>query len=375
MDLDIMIEVINITDKNRGAVTASKASLFFYGDEGNPFLAPRGLHTVDGKLIVADTAQNRIFIWNKIPTTSYQKPTLVLGQLLSTDTQRNSGRAVDASSLLYPSGVWSDGNKLIVADAWNHRVLIWNNFPIKNGQPADIVVGQPTMQHNLPNVEGVGTTASAKNLYWPYGVWSDGEHLWIADTGNRRVLFYEKIPVKNYEPADKVIGKNNFDEKDYESENAVWPYSVKVSEDGVLAISDTQYYRVLIWNKWKDAFIKKADAIIGQPNLESCGQNQYRLKPQANTLNWCYDMFMQSGSLWLADTGNSRILFFKNIPVINNQAADEQIGNINFESIGEHLDVGKQDSERLYWPFAVIVMGDNLIVADTGNHRIAFYKT
>ena len=253
-------------------------------------------------------------------------------------------------------------------------MLIWNNFPKENGQPADVVVGQPTMQNNLPNVEGVGTDASAKNLYWPYGVWSDSEHLWIADTGNRRVLFYETIPATNYKAADKVIGKNNFEEKDYEPSNAVWPYSVKVSEDGLLAITDTQYYRVLIWNNWIDAFTKNADAIIGQPDLDSCGQNQYRLRPQANTLNWCYDMFMQNGSLWLADTGNSRILFFATIPTTNNQPADEQFGNINFETIGEHLEVGKEDSERLYWPFAVSVAEDKLIVADTGNHRIAFYK-
>jgi len=369
-----MEAVINIRDKNHDAVPKSKSSLFFYGDQGNPFLAPRGVHTVDGKLIVADTAQNRIFIWNKMPISSFQKPDVVLGQVVATDTQRNAGGETNASSLLYPSGVWSDGNKLIVADAWNHRVLIWNEFPAKNGEPANVVVGQPNMQNNLPNVEGVGTIATSKNLYWPYGVWSDGKHLWIADTGNRRVLFYEKIPIENYQAADKVIGKNSFEDKDYESENAVWPYSIKVSEDGALAITDTQYYRVLIWNDWKDAFAKTADAIIGQPDLESCGQNQYRLKPNANTLNWCYDMFMQNGSLWLADTGNSRVLFFKNIPTENNQSADELFGNINFEAIGEHLEVGKENSERLYWPFAISVTNDELIVADTGNHRIVFYK-
>jgi hypothetical protein len=369
-----MTEVINIRDKNHGLMTEIKSALIFYGDKGNPFLAPRGLHTVNGKLIVSDTAQNRIFIWNEMPSTSYQKPDLVLGQLNSTCTERNSGGGVSAATLLYPSGVWSDGEKLIVADAWNHRVLIWNKFPTKNGERADVVVGQPTMQHNLPNVEGVGTNASAKNLYWPYGVWSDGQHLWVADTGNRRVLFYEIIPSENYMAADRVIGKNNFEEKDYESDNAVWPYSVKVSEDGVLAVTDTQYYRVLIWNDWEAAFTSKADAIIGQPDLESCGQNQYRLKPQANTLNWCYDMFMKNGSLWLADTGNSRILFFATIPTKNNQPADKQFGNINFETIGEHLDVGKHDSERLYWPFSVSVANNKLIVADTGNHRVIFYK-
>ncbi len=69
-----MNEAINIRDRNRGAVSKSSASLFFYGDEGNPFLAPRGVHTAGGKLIVADTAQNRIFIWNRMPAFPYKRP-------------------------------------------------------------------------------------------------------------------------------------------------------------------------------------------------------------------------------------------------------------------------------------------------------------
>lgn len=368
-----MVEVINIRDKNHGAVPKSKASLFFYGDEGNPFLAPRGLHTVDGKLIVADTAQNRVFIWNAMPASNYAKPDVVLGQTSAAGTERNAGGAADASSLLYPSGIWSNGTVLIVADAWNHRVLVWNSFPTQNGQPADVVIGQPDMRGCMPNVNGVGAAPTAQSLNWPYGVWSDGEHLWVADTGNRRVLFYECIPTKNYTPATKVLGKTSFEDKDYESEHAVWPYSVKVSETGALAISDTQYYRILIWHNWQDAFTKPADVVIGQPDRQSCGQNQYRLRPQANTLNWCYDMFMRNGSIWVADTGNSRVLFFKHIPTQNNAPADDLFGNFSFEAIGEHLEVGKHNNERLYWPFAVTVTGSHLIVADTGNHRIAIY--
>ena len=129
----------------------------------------------------------------------------------------------------------------------------------------------------------------------------------------------------------------------------------------------------MLWNNWKDAFVKKADTVIGQPDTESCGQNQYRLRPLANTLTWCYDMVMKNGALWLADTGNSRVLFYKNIPTENNKAADDLFGNINFEAIGEHLEVGIQDNERLYWPFAVCIESNQLIVADTGNHRIVIY--
>jgi len=368
-----MTTVLNIGSKELKGTPETRALRFFYGDKDSPFLAPRGVHTVNGKLLVADTAQNRIFIWNSMPDGPWQTPDLILGQISHLETGRNQGGKASAATFQYPSGLWSDGNYLIVADAWNHRVLIWNRFPTVNNQPADVVLGQPDMEQNLPNVAGVGTIPSSRNLYWPYGVWSDGVHLWIADTGNRRTLFYNSIPQKNYTAADDVIGKSSFDEKDYETQHAVWPYSVKLSQGGVLAITDTQSYRVLIWNNWRDAFTQPADTVIGQHDLDSCGQNQYRLAPDAGSLNWCYDTCFHGKSFYIADTGNSRILYYSTIPDNNGSNADGLFGNLSFGSIGEHLDVGKQDSERLYWPFSISPGEEELIVADTGNHRIVFY--
>ena len=123
---------------------------------------------------------------------------MVLGQTDNSNTGRNAGDSVNASSLQYPSGVWTNGKKLIVADAWNHRVLIWHSMPTKNGQPADVVLGQMDFESNQPNIMGLGKIPTAHTLYWPYGVFSDGNHLWVADTGNRRVLFYNKIPEANF---------------------------------------------------------------------------------------------------------------------------------------------------------------------------------
>ena len=179
----------------------------FRGSEQNPFLAPRGVFVANNKLFVSDTGQNRVFIWNTIPTTIFQEPDVILGQLEVEDSGRNSGGEVTASTLQYPSGLWSDGKQLIVADAWNHRVLVWHSIPNKNGQPADVILGQPNFSTNLPNVKGIGNDPSSKTLNWPYGLFSDGKSLWIADTGNRRILFYKNIPTENYTSADKVIGK------------------------------------------------------------------------------------------------------------------------------------------------------------------------
>ena len=48
------------------------------------------------------------------------------------------------SVLNHPTKVTTDGTRLIVADTYNHRVLIWNKIPTENYSPADVVIGQKT---------------------------------------------------------------------------------------------------------------------------------------------------------------------------------------------------------------------------------------
>ncbi|WP_159476599.1 hypothetical protein [Dyadobacter sp. 3J3] len=362
----------NQTSKNLPQIISGTS--IFLGAAKNPFLAPRGVWITGSKLIVADTGQNRIFIWNELPENIFGEPDLVLGQLQTVDTGRNSGGGVNASTLQYPSGIWSDGKVLIIADAWNHRVLIWHTFPIKSGQPADVVIGQPDFNHNLPNVKGIGNNPSDRSLNWPYGVCSDGNKLWIADTGNRRVLYFKQIPVHDFTAADDVIGKDQFTERDYESNDAVWPYSVRISKTGALSVTDTQYYRNLIWKDWKTAFVQKADVIIGQPDLESSGQNQYRSLPESNTMSWTYDSFFYKNGIILADTGNSRLLFFDNIPDTNAAEADNLIGHHTFQITSENANTRNGTDKQLYWPFSICISGNSMAVADTGNHRIILYE-
>ncbi len=342
----------------------------FKGAPDSPFLAPRGVHLLDNKLLVSDTGQNRVFIWNQLPTEEFQPPDIVLGQDIATGTERNQGSGASASTLQYPSGLWSDGKILAVADAWNHRILIWHNFPTQSGQPADVVLGQTDFSSNEPNQKGVGSAPSEHTLYWPYGLTSDGEHLWVADTGNRRVLYYDQIPIKNNTSADKLIGKDNFQERDYDHTQPIWPYSVKLSSQGQLAITDTQYYRVLLWDRWQEAFDQSASVIIGQPNWEGNGQNQFGLFPQANTLNWCYDSCFDEGGLWVADTGNSRLLRFSQLPQQHNQPADSLIGPKDFTTGSENAETISGTDGALYWPFSIAICQQTMAIADTGNHRV-----
>src|SRR5690606_33920450 len=65
-----------------------------------------------------------------------------------------------------PTGVLIHQGRLVVADAWHHRVLVWNRVPERPAQPPDLVLGQPDRTGVEPNRGGA---CSATTLYWPYG--------------------------------------------------------------------------------------------------------------------------------------------------------------------------------------------------------------
>src|SRR5579872_5690077 len=67
--------------------------------------------------------------------------TVVLGQPDFVSSTQND--TPTQNSLRNPQAVASDGVHLVVADTDNNRVLIWNHIPTSNDQNADVVVGQP----------------------------------------------------------------------------------------------------------------------------------------------------------------------------------------------------------------------------------------
>ena len=100
---------------------------------------PQDVLVIGTKLIVADQNNSRVLIWNTLPTDNRQAD-VVLGQPDLSTTQADYG-GVGAQGFRGSNGVASDGTKLIVADRFNHRVMIWNTFPTTDFEPADIVLG------------------------------------------------------------------------------------------------------------------------------------------------------------------------------------------------------------------------------------------
>jgi hypothetical protein len=183
---------------------------------------PESIEAVDNKLIVADTLNNRVLIWNSIPTSNGVAADMVLGQdsftncTLNDDNQDGSSDVSPSNRTLnVPTGVWSDGTRLVVIDSDNYRVLIWNTFPTGNFAPADIVIGQSDFVHSTENDDdqdgSIDATSSSRTFGYPYnGITSNGTQLFIADNNNHRIMIWNTFPTANFAPADVVLGQSDF---------------------------------------------------------------------------------------------------------------------------------------------------------------------
>ena len=254
----------------------------------------------DGKVLaVADTQNNRVLIWLKIPAPGQNNAPadVVLGN--SDFTSIRLG-ALDNKSLLGPQGVWIQDGRLFVADTRNHRVMAWNSIPTKNDTPADFVLGQKdftTTSEQFVNQSPV--KAAANRLKNPVSVTSDGKRLYVADLGYNRVLIWNTIPTKTEQPADVVVGQADMVSDGFglngayvgntvlcnasgvdanQNNTTVYPFQCErtlqfprhaLSDGKRLYVADGGSDRVLIWNSVPTQNGQAADLVLGQPDLIS----------------------------------------------------------------------------------------------------------
>ena len=165
-------------------------------------VASDGVHVV-----VADTDHNRVLIWNRIPTSNNAPADVVVGQQ-TFSTASVPGNTPNAKSMRGPQGVWIQNGRLYVADTQNNRVLIFNRIPTSNGVAADVVLGQPDFTTFVePDLTQQKNNVSAKQLLNPVAVSSDGLHIFVTDLGYNRVLIWNSIPTSNGAAADVAIGQ------------------------------------------------------------------------------------------------------------------------------------------------------------------------
>lgn len=280
--------------------------------------------------VVADTSNNRILIWNTPPTVN-TPPSLVVGQADFT----GSAPGTTASTLQHPTAAMVAKGALFVVDQGNNRVLIWKSVASLEAAftggaysggvtpPADEVLGQPDFT--------TGTypqTPTAQSMYQPTDVWTDGFALFISDTGDNRVLYWESIPTTPDAAANLVLGQSSFTfnpTSPVPSASTMNAPTGLYSDGARLFVADTNNNRVLIFDEFPISDPVSADAVIGQEDFVHNAANDdngnattpqdgvSEAAPTARTLKAPKGVSYYNGVLYVTDSGNNRVLLFDNL--------------------------------------------------------------
>jgi DNA-binding beta-propeller fold protein YncE len=389
------------------------------GTAADKLAAPYGV-AVDplGNLYVADTENHRVVVFFNQPTpiTNGQAAQLVLGQGDFISNQPNNPappiNGLGASSLYYPVAVavtaTSTLTRIAVADAYNHRVLIWEITPpnsiydLADGAPASYVLGQANFIENLQNRDSKGVADNS--LYYPWGVTFDtGGNLWVSDRDNHRVLRFD-LPFFNGKSASLVIGQPNFTSGQQNQglppgpHTLNYPWGVTVDDGNNLYVADHDNHRVLLFQSPQFNGMP-ASVVYGQPTLTSTTPNYPSLS--ASSLAFPADVAVDGNrNVYVSDRGNNRALRFNGAPLgapptptptpsppppptptpvaTFGAAAAAAIGQPGLTSGQPNTDQfhpERAGATTLRGPMAVATdtLTGRLWVADTGNHRVLGY--
>jgi sugar lactone lactonase YvrE len=315
----------------------------------------------NGNLWVADTLNNRVVRYDN-PLGSDNAADLTLGHAAMDDIRQ------PLVALTQPA-VALGGSQPLILDRGGSRLLIQGY-----DRPLGII-GQPDFNSTGCNTGGL----SAASLCNPTAVATDGQgNVWVADTGNNRVLEYypplysvdvSKQTIMTKKNADRVFGQPDFTSNACAAgaSGLCEPRGVAVDSQRNLYISDAGNNRV-VWHQNPLADVV-ADQVFGQPDFGTslCNSGGVSAASLCNPRGLVAD---GNGNLYVADQDNHRVLRYN---VFNAGGAAVQVfgqgGSMTTGACGA-------GASGLCGPSAASVDGGgNLLIADTGNNRVLEYDT
>ena len=349
----------------------------------NTLSAPQDIYKFGEMLFVSDGGNHRVLVWDQFPEENGEPSNVVLGQEDFADCLENRGFSTtldemtsglgdenldgftiskaEEDTLSMPAGLCVIDGKLYVVDSGNHRVARWNGIPSDDGEPPTLVMGQDNLEENEANRQGLVGSGS---LFFPAGICSgDDQHVFVADKDNHRVLIWKKIPFSDGWNADISLGQLGMDERDanrgdfenVQQDTLSFPTGVlyDVENDKVFVV-DQGNNRVLIWNSLPRDTGQPADVVIGQKDFVSRSPNMGKGENRASqdSMYFPRDVIAGKMGVFVSDSGNNRVLYWKEIPTENGQPADMVFGQTNFYD-NRHNRNGQANASTLNDPYGL----------------------
>lgn len=266
----------------------------------------------------------------------------------------DGGQAVDAV-LLRPGGVRAAGtssdSRVFIADTRDHRIR-----ELKSDGSIITIAGTGESGYF-----GDGGAATAAWLYGPTDMDMDGDgNLYIADTGNHCI---RKVSADGTISTIAGTGVAGFTGDGGAATSATLngPRGVRVDGAGGVWIADTQNHRVRFVNTAGVIATSAGTGVAGFSGDSGLANKAQLNQPQGLELS-------SAGSVYIADTGNSRIRRINNRGVIATVAGTD--------SPGYSGDGGSATMAQLKQPCGVrLGVNSSFYIADTGNSRVRFVNS
>jgi uncharacterized protein (TIGR03437 family) len=361
-----------------------------------------------GNLYVVDTGNNRILRFPKpfASTDDVKVPDMVIGQPnFSTDAVNQGGLsdksvAFFSGNTLGRTGLAFDAQgNLWASDPLNNRLLRYPAAALTAGtnQPAaDLVLGQPDFTTNTAPAATAENRVLKTGLRSPGGVAVDSQGNVFVSDALSRVLAFAGPSFFNGKPAARVLGVAVLQagQAVTNDTNVIGPEGVFTVGDRI-GVADPAVNRIVIFDAIKDWPAETpeqpsppAKVVIGQADFTSNRSNRQLAEPSPITLSGPLSAFYNGTELFVADSGNNRVLAFPQ--VATSAAASRVLGQLNFTFNAPNLVVGQElflanglsATNNLSGDFSdgAGVALDNrstpprLYVSDTFNNRILGYK-
>ena len=295
-----------------------------------------------------------------------------------------------------PEGVFTIGNNVYVVDTPNSRILHYDPYETWTAETKDVpspaatfVAGQVGFSSRLPN-HGSRTDASAATLSFPSGAVFSGTDVWVADSGNNRVLGFPTTG-GTFAVADKLLGQTEFFQTgiNHVSANGFYFSSLGNNFGGSVAVdysstpprlylSDPGNNRIL---GYPDARNVKADdpaaIVIGQIDFQHSSPNIPSGEPLQTSDLGLYSpagvAVDSAGNLWVTDSGNGRVVRFpKPFEVSGQQRANLVLGQLNLFTQPQ---TDQTTSTQMKYPWGLAFLFDgSVLVSDPPNNRVLLFR-